>query len=342
MASDVAVCVTGGSEAMTVANQRTDTEPARRRGLWASRAARGAAAVVAVGAAALSFRATSEVAETSGAVGQGYGWIVPLVVEAGVLTAAALAWVRSGEGLPARTETVVMAVLLALSVVVNVAHAAHGTLLGKVIAAAPPIVLLIAVEGLLREQRRTAAERTLTTAPPSAEPMRRPAPGEPQTQPPTGPALTPPSAGEPKPAILAQQRATAAGEVPLSVSDPERVAIQQNDSRQPTNESGVAGHAAAQSPARPAAEADSGQPPLHPADQGQGPHRPHPNLSVVNGIANADRELLTKIRAAVSAGEVVTGAMVAGWLGVSNRTGSRRLKALSDADPTLLLQRAAK
>lgn len=76
--------------------------------VWASPAARAGAGVVAAGAAALSFRATSQVAETSGAVSAGWGWIVPLVVEAGVLTAAALAWVRSGEGLRATTETVVM------------------------------------------------------------------------------------------------------------------------------------------------------------------------------------------------------------------------------------------
>lgn len=127
--------------------------------VWASRAARASAAVVASGAAALSFRATSQVAETSGAVSVGWGWIVPLVVEAGVLTAAALAWVRSGEGLRATTETVVMTGLLMLSVVINVAHAVHGTVLGRAMAAVPPVVLLVAVEGLLREQRRTAARQ---------------------------------------------------------------------------------------------------------------------------------------------------------------------------------------
>ncbi len=144
--------------------------------VWASRAARASAAVVAGGAAALSFRATSQVAETSGAVSIGWGWIVPLVVEAGVLTAAALAWVRSGEGLRATTETVVMTGLLMLSVVINVAHAAHGTVLGRVMAAVPPVVLLVAVEGLLREQRRTAAHHQRTSEQPSDRTATPPAP----------------------------------------------------------------------------------------------------------------------------------------------------------------------
>lgn len=144
--------------------------------VWASRAARASAAVVASGAAALSFRATSQVAETSGAVSVGWGWIVPLVVEAGVLTAAALAWVRSGEGLRATTETVVMTGLLMLSVVINVAHASRGTVLGRVMAAVPPVVLLVAVEGLLREQRRTAARQETTVDQPPVRASTPPAP----------------------------------------------------------------------------------------------------------------------------------------------------------------------
>ena len=51
-----------------------------------------------------------------------------------------------------------MASLLTLSVAINVAHAATATLLGHVVAATPPLVLLVAVEGLLREQRRVARQ----------------------------------------------------------------------------------------------------------------------------------------------------------------------------------------
>lgn len=130
-------------------------------GRAASRAARVGAGVVAVGAAALSFRGTADFAEQSHAVDPGWGWVVPLVVEAGVLTAAAIAWVRSGDGVTAGMETIVMASLLTLSVVINVAHAAATTLLGHVVAATPPVALLVAVEGLLREQRRMA-RRSIT------------------------------------------------------------------------------------------------------------------------------------------------------------------------------------
>ena len=143
--------------ASTPVLERGPRRAGRRPGqVWSARSARLAAATVATGAAALSFRATSQVAEASGAVGPGYGWIVPLVIEAGVLTAAALAWVRSGDGLRATTEICVMSGLLTLSIVINVAHAHHGTTLGRIIAAIPPLVLLAAVEGLLREQRRCA------------------------------------------------------------------------------------------------------------------------------------------------------------------------------------------
>jgi len=63
-----------------------------------------------------------------------------------------------------------MASLLTLSVVINVAHAATTTLLGHVVAATPPLVLLVAVEGLLREQRRVARLKTpLTVAEWSAD-----------------------------------------------------------------------------------------------------------------------------------------------------------------------------
>lgn len=120
---------------------------------WPSRAARTGTGLVAVAAAALSFRATSAVAESSGAVRHGWGWLVPVVVEAGVLVSAALMWVRAGAGDTTRAEATVMAGLLLVSVVVNVAHAAGGTLLGRALAGLPPIVLLCAIEGLMREQR---------------------------------------------------------------------------------------------------------------------------------------------------------------------------------------------
>lgn len=101
-----------------------------------------------------------------------------------------------------------MAVLLTLSVRVNVATA---TPLGKVIAAAPPIVLLIAVGGLLREQRGTAAERTHITAQAAATPTNHPIAGEPQAQPPTVPARALLPAVEPRPSPAGPGRRGADG-----------------------------------------------------------------------------------------------------------------------------------
>jgi hypothetical protein len=46
-------------------------------------------------------------------------------------------------------------------------------------------------------------------------------------------------------------------------------------------------------------------------------------------------ELGRRVRAAVENGEPVTGAAVGRWLGLSERTGRRRLAALLDADPEL-------
>ena len=126
---------------------------------WPSLTARAAVAVVAGGSAILAFRGTAEVAEAPGAVEPGWGWVVPLVVEAGVLAFALLAWVRSSHGEPTLGHSVVIAAPLALSVVVDIAHAGPGTLLGRVVAAAPPMVLFLAVEGLLSEQRRAAGRR---------------------------------------------------------------------------------------------------------------------------------------------------------------------------------------
>lgn len=281
----------------------------------ASRAARAAAVVVALGAAALAFRATASVAETTGAVSPGWGWIVPLVIEAGVLTAAALAWVRSGEGVSAAREVAVMTILLALSVVVNVAHAENGTILGRVIAGVPPLVLLAAVEGLLREQRRNGAALRVALAarpqagarvpslpePPAAAPAVKPAaPAEPNRAPAPAvePAPDPVPAGEPEPA-----------------PDPQPV------------------------PAEPAVDEPGESEPARPA--AADPAHQLRQLTVVQSPGTrrsariSERELEARIRDAVHAGETVTGAMIAEWLHVSQRTGSRRLKALTDKKPHL-------
>jgi hypothetical protein len=46
-------------------------------------------------------------------------------------------------------------------------------------------------------------------------------------------------------------------------------------------------------------------------------------------------ELRRRVRAAIENGEPVTGEIVGQWLGLSARTGRRRLAALLDRDPSL-------
>lgn len=124
--------------------------------LTTSRLARTGCTVVALAAAVLSFRATADVALTHGAVPPGLEALVPICVEFAYLTAAMLAWARSVDGERAHLEWWVMTSLLLLSVLVNVAHAAEGTWLGRVLAGVPPVTLWLAMEALLREQRRQA------------------------------------------------------------------------------------------------------------------------------------------------------------------------------------------
>jgi len=262
----------------------------------ASRAARVGAGIVATGAAALSFRGTADYAEKSHAVDPGWGWIVPLVVEAGVLTAAAIAWVRSGDGMTARVETTVMASLLTLSVVINVAHASTTILLGHVVAATPPLVLLVAVEGLLREQRRVARLTTpLTMAEWSAD------------VPSTELRLDP----DPR---LDHAAATEARQVPDAAyaatpgpfdTGPQAVMVLPS----PTEV-----FAGVTSP--------------------QDDRLPSPPTSSAAKLSPVPSLLLEVFRA-LDAGEAVTGASVGAWLDVSESTGLRRLRELRIRHPEL-------
>jgi hypothetical protein len=54
-----------------------------------------------------------------------------------------------------------------------------------------------------------------------------------------------------------------------------------------------------------------------------------------NGSADEADDLWQRVRVAVASGERVTGETVGRWLGVSARTGRRRLSAMLDEDPSL-------
>ncbi len=137
---------------------RTASAPA-----WLHRVAVGSTTLVAIGSATLAFRGTTDVAEASGAVPAGFGWIVPLVIEAGVLAAGVSALARAATGEQPRAELAMMFSLLALSTIVQVAHTASlgGSVLGMVLAGVIPSVLLASVELILRAQRRAHHARAV-------------------------------------------------------------------------------------------------------------------------------------------------------------------------------------
>lgn len=113
-----------------------------------------------VGAASftLSFFAQSELAAQLGAVPAAMAWLVPVVIDGGILAGSAAVWSSSTRR--ARKDPVAyltVFALLALSVVINVEHAAdQGGVLGSVIAGAPPVVLLLCLELVAAQARREA------------------------------------------------------------------------------------------------------------------------------------------------------------------------------------------
>lgn len=116
---------------------------------------------VAIGAGVLTAVASRDMALRTGAVADpGLAWLVPLVIEGGGVVAGLLAWRRSALGQGSRPERCVLGCLIAIAVLVNAAHLASPAslliVLGVVLAAAPPVVLVACVEMLLRS--RTATE----------------------------------------------------------------------------------------------------------------------------------------------------------------------------------------
>lgn len=131
------------------------------------------AAAFLVGAASftLSFFAQSEVSAQLGAVPAHLSWLVPIVIDGGILAGSASIWSSSTRG--ARKDPIAyltVVALLALSVVINVQHAAEGQeILSAVIAGAPPVVLLLCLELVASQARRAAREQVAEPANPPEE-----------------------------------------------------------------------------------------------------------------------------------------------------------------------------
>lgn len=130
--------------------------------------------IVAISAGILAMVATSEVAVSTGAVSTpALGWLLPIIIEGGAVTAGLLAWRRTNNELSAWPERLALFVLMALAVCVNAAHADGTAVLGVVLAASPPVVLVVSIELLLRnlaEKKRAVRKR------PASAPVKAAAP----------------------------------------------------------------------------------------------------------------------------------------------------------------------
>lgn len=137
--------------------------------------------LVAVAAGVLAAVATRDVAVTTGAVTDPrLGWLLPIIIEGGAVTAGLLAWRRTAAGVSATWERLALLVLVVLAVAVNASHASGDSWLGVVLAACPPLVLIASVELLLRNREtvglRPARKRASAQTKPAATPSKRPAP----------------------------------------------------------------------------------------------------------------------------------------------------------------------
>jgi hypothetical protein len=105
-----------------------------------------ASLTVASASFALSFVALRDVAASTQAVPAHMAWLVPIVIDGGVLCGSAVVWAQASmHQRRSWFPVAVVAVLVVLSVIVNAAHAGP-SVLAKVIAALPPLVLLATLE----------------------------------------------------------------------------------------------------------------------------------------------------------------------------------------------------
>lgn len=112
---------------------------------------------VAAAAGVLAAVATRDVAVATGAVTDPrLAWLLPVIIEGGAVTAGLLAWRRTSVGVSATPERLALLTLVVLAVAVNASHAAGHSLLGVVLAACPPLVLIVSAELLLRNREAVA------------------------------------------------------------------------------------------------------------------------------------------------------------------------------------------
>lgn len=143
-----------------MSGRRTDPRTRAKVSGWVRAVPIMAAFLVGAASFTLSFFAQAEVSTTLGAVPANLSGLVPIIIDGGILAGSASVWASSTRG--ARKDPVAYLTiigLLALSVIINVHHAAaEGGVLGSVIAGAPPVVLLLCLELVAAQARRDALE----------------------------------------------------------------------------------------------------------------------------------------------------------------------------------------
>ena len=125
-------------------------------GMEKTRRALSSFASLVVGGAsfALSYVALSEVSVRVGAVPAGLGWLVPIVVDGGVICGSAIIWSHSKESASRPFfPFFFVGSLVVISVIINASHAGP-SYLAKGIASLPPLVLLGTLELVASQGRR--------------------------------------------------------------------------------------------------------------------------------------------------------------------------------------------
>lgn len=160
------------------------------------------AVVVAAASFALSYVALRDVAARLDAVPPYLAFLVPVVVDGGIIAGSAIIW-EASHGARRRQlfPYFFVGVLVAMSVTMNIAHAGP-TPLAKVIASLPPLVLLGAIE-LVAAQHMRAAQQAAPV-----EPVEVPVP-----------AAAPPMVS-PVPVVVPPSAAPAATSVPAPAATP--------------------------------------------------------------------------------------------------------------------------
>lgn len=120
--------------------------------------------VVAAASFALSYVALRDVAASIGAVPAHLAWLVPIVIDGGIMCGSAVIWSASKEdGRRPVFPFLFVASMVSISVVVNASHASDA-LLAKVIAAMPPLILLGTLELVASQGRKLASSSDATIA----------------------------------------------------------------------------------------------------------------------------------------------------------------------------------